>query len=170
MTDNKLYYLIFCGTSPKAIINSIWASIDIEKIEPTNIVLLKTKGQWGLDRIKRSVESLVENTLDNSCSVEFITITESDIEKNLKLLKDYLQNLSVENSKVIFDITPGRKTMSISGLLFVHNAIGEKETSSSMYQKIVYWHLLDSGKYVRKWYPEIPRSKFQFVDLMEVIR
>ena len=170
MTNERLYYLIFCGTSPKAIINSIWASIDIEKIKPTNIVLLKTKGQWGLNKIKRSVESLIENTLTNNCSVELLTITESDIERNLVVLNEYFSNLKNEKMKVIFDITPGRKTMSISGLLFVHSAIGEKKTSSSMYQKIVYWHLLDSGKYVRKWYPEIPRSKFQFVDLMEVIR
>ena len=170
MSKNDLIYMIFCGTSPYPIINSLWASIDIKGIKPTEIVLLVSEKQRGLEKIKKCVETLIENTLGNNCSVENLIISEWDIKKNIDQLSEFLNKMGEPKKELIVDITPGRKTMSISGVLFVNNAIGRKIATKEIFQHIIYWHLIESDKYSSKWYPEIPRENFNFVDLMEVIK
>ncbi|MBD3192320.1 MAG: hypothetical protein GF308_16895 [Candidatus Heimdallarchaeota archaeon] len=59
--------------------------------------------------------------------------------------------------------------MSVSGVLFVHKIIKKQNIKTNIFKHIIYWHLLESDKYQNKWYPEIPRSNFNFVDLLEVL-
>jgi len=169
MTNNGLCYLIFCGTSPYPIINSLWASIDIKGIKPTNIVLLMSEKQSGLEKIKKCVETLIENILENNCSIESLIISEWDIKKNINQMTEFLKEPRDQKKSLVVDITSGRKTMSISGVLFVNNAIKKSNITKENFAHIIYWHLIESDKYSSKWYPEIPRENFNFVDLMEVI-
>jgi len=168
MTKNRLY-MIFCGTNPYSIINSLWASIDIKGIIPSEIVLLVSENQTRFEQIKKSVNTLIEKILKNKCSLSILSISEWNISKNLELLLDFLNKTELNNKELIIDITPGRKTMSISGAQFVNNAISKKIIVKENFQHLIYWHLIDSDKYQGKWYPEIPRENFNFVDLMEVI-
>lgn len=170
MSNDDLCYMIFCGTSPYAIVNSIWASIDIRKLCPSKIVLLATERQRGLSKIISCVKNLTEDTLKNNCLIQIVTISQSDIEENKKILNDHVKEIKDLNTNFAIDITPGRKTMSISGLLFVHSLQQTEKSIASKFLHIIYWHLIDSGKYTTKWYPEIPRANFHFVDLKEVIQ
>ncbi len=170
MSSNKLCYMIFCGTSPYSIINSLWASIDIKGIIPTKIVLLVSEKQSSFEKIEKSVSTLIENILEKECSVETLIISEFEIKKNIALLMKYIDSLGEQKKHLILDITPGRKTMSISGVLFANNALKQKIITSEDLHQIIYWHLIDSDKHYSKWYPEIPRENFNYVDLMEVIK
>jgi len=166
----EIIYLIFCGTSAYPIINSLWASMNIKKIKPKEIILLFSENQSGFDDIQKKVKILIEETIDNGCSIKKLVISEWDIKKNIDTLLEFLNENLQMDKELVLDITPGRKTMSISGVLFVNKAINKQIIPKEKFRHIIYWHLIESDKYPSKWYPEIPRDYFNFVDLMEVIK
>lgn len=165
----ELIYMIFCGTSAYPIINSLWASIDKKGIIPTEIVLLASGSQNSLELITKKVKIFIDSILDN-CTIDLLMISEWDIEKNIDLLMKNIDESIQHGKKLVIDITPSRKTMSISGVLLVNKVISKKSLTLDYFQHLIYWHLIESDKYQSKWYPEIPRENFNFVDLMEVLR
>ncbi len=171
MSVENCTYWILCGVNRFSIVNSIWASIDKKKIIPSEIVLLFSDKELISDKIKNSIQAFVDEFLDGQCKINSGIISEWEIKKNIDMLVDLVMEKSDNKKTLVIDITPGRKTMSISGVLFAIKILRRKEQFKNItLQHIIYWHLRDSEKYQNKWYSEIPRTNFNCVDLMDVFQ
>jgi len=167
--DKKIIYLIFCGTSPQAIINSLWGTIERENIHPSKIIFLISKNSINEEKLFEATQNLIDE-YGFSCELDKLEISESDIRSNVLEIKNYFKGHqlgNLEDNEIIIDITPGRKTMSISGVLFVNSLLQSKDDLHKAVKHIYYWHLKNDQQNQMKWLPEIPVKDLELVDLLE---
>jgi len=148
---DKVTYIITTGITPEAVISSIWAYLDKEHIN--KLILLSS--EKALDKAEQIAD--ITKEVFGISLVQIEIIDETEIRSSIQKITEIMSKEKNEGNKIIVDITPGRKTMSIA----LYAAAREKNAD-----KILYLHLKDTS-YQRTLYPEIPKSQVNLVNLIE---
>ncbi len=150
-------YITCIGETPEAVYGPLWALIE-RGVKPSTFCLLYTKGTKRLvDLVKEHINMLIG--IDD-IFVETKEISEVDVEEISKTIEDLVSSYKNRGFKVIVDVTPGRKPMSIAAY---QGAIRGKADLTT------YLHLM-SRDFEKTPYPLIPRSLIRLVELQGSIQ
>ncbi|WP_462273258.1 hypothetical protein [Methanohalophilus sp.] len=150
------YWLAFIGSSPFAVINTIWAACREEGYVPEHVKFLtnnELKEEW-----KDTIGNWVPTLLEEYGVKDPLYSTNKIEETNFNGIHDKYRSIFSEigeNDEVAVDITPGRKYMSAISM-----EIGLEMGADHVY----YMHLSDN-RYQNSPYPLIPKHRHTLIDL-----
>ena len=163
-------YVVLCGMSPHAIINSVWASIKLKNLNLNRLVLVTSAEYAQFEKLKASLESLLtELGQAKNYKIDRVEIFEENIEENILILNRFLNDIIANSTRVIFDITPGRKTMSLSLVIYLTRMLKNDELSKKI-RHVHYNFLKNADLNESKWFPEIHPEDFTVLDLIDELR
>jgi cystathionine beta-lyase/cystathionine gamma-synthase len=143
-------WLTFVGTSPMAVVNSLWYAKNKDKVIPSKIYLFINEdlSEGLLKKTKDEIRCILKKI-----KIEEVKFNQTEIDGILSKIRDVIFKESPSN--VVVDITAGRKFMSAIamyiGLIYKVN-------------KILYFYLKDDT-YLNKRYDEIPILLMEHYDL-----
>lgn len=149
-------WITCAGTSPEAVINSIWAACDVKGFIPDKIMLIhNAKNEKEVKKTIKQLSKILSSY--NNSNPEFITkkIPEMNFEDIQSTIRTWIDKEKENNSEIAVDITPGRKFMS---------AIVMQAGIEAGIDHIYYLHLSDTS-YLNEKYPRIPRTYQMLHDL-----
>jgi len=155
--EDRWIYVTCVGTTPEAVYSPLWALIE-EGLTVDLVHLLHTEGTRRHAEALRDAIRILAN-LDEG-SVRISEVEEVNIEETVKQAKSIVEEYRSHGFKVIVDITPGRKPMSIS--MFQAAMQGEAEL-------ITYLHLLNR-EFEREPYPLIPMWLVRLVKFKDQVK
>lgn len=149
------------GTSPFALINSIWAACIEEDWCADKVYLVASEyTKCYIDDLTRIIERVIYCHNGRKAEFESIVVDDTDLKKVLETFVSIVSREKAEGNEVAVDITPGRKYMSAfsmySGLV-----------SSPRADKIFYLHLLDN-RFLNRPYPMIPATHIYLEDIISI--
>jgi len=147
----KTAYLITVGTTPEAVINCFWAYINSK--EPPDVV------HFVVSKVSENLRDLLSEALnaisEREMKYNYTIVDEENILRSIEVVKKAIEEYKRTGHKVVVDVTPGRKTMSIA-LFQAALEVGAEEA--------YYLHLRDRS-YERELYPLIPTPLLKLVRL-----
>lgn len=150
------YWISFIGSSPFAVINTIWAACKVDRYVPDHFIFLVNKeleAEW-IDTVQKWVPLIIS---EYSSKCPEITLHEF-IETDFSTLKETYGELVCrlkEKGQVAVDITPGRKYMSAIAM----------ETGISQKVDHVYYLHLNDHHYEHSPYPLVPLTRNELLDM-----
>lgn len=149
-------WISIIGSSPFAVINTIWAACRLEGYVPEKVLFVVNRNLKNEDikTVNIWTEELLESYGVNEPVFENIEVEEDDFGEIEDVLRCNISKLKQEGA-VVVDITPGRKYMSA---IAMH--CGLAEGASHVY----YLHLKDFG-YQDSPFPLIPIQKQKLIDM-----
>jgi hypothetical protein len=150
------YWITFIGSSPFAVINTIWAACKIDGFVPDKLIFLVNRDLWAgwINDVKHWVPLVISGYSSKSSEMVFHEVKETDFSTIKNAYRNYMKNLSKED-EVAIDITPGRKYMSAIAM----------EIGLSMNADHVYYLHLTDRQYENSPYPVIPVFRHTLIDL-----
>jgi len=154
-------WICFLGVTPHAIYNTIWAAISKNICKPAKFHFIASKEAIKHRNIvEKKVKTICQEFLDITPEIKFHIVDEHDLEDIFKVPREIARQEKEKGNKVIVDVTPGRKYMSIAALLAAFDCGAEK---------ILYLHLKDIS-YQGLDYPLIPYPLQELRDLKNEFR
>jgi hypothetical protein len=150
------YWLAFIGSSPFAVINTIWAACREEGYVPEHVKFLtnrELKEEWK-DTIGNWVPTLLEKYGVTDPLYSTKNIVETDFQDIYAKYRSLLSEIG-EKDEVAVDITPGRKYMSAISM----------EVGLEMGVDHVYYMHLSDNRYQNSPYPLIPKHRHTLIDM-----
>lgn len=146
------------GQKPFAAINTLWAALSEEKVGRIVklLVLYSDDMKPHMLTFMKWAEILFSEYQDAQPKLEAIDFPAQDIKAFRKLLK---QSVNKSNTKILMDITSGRKALSALMLLIGELFPGKVEK--------VYYSLLTDADYMNFPNPTIPLGVSQLYNLLE---
>lgn len=151
-------WISIIGSSPFAVINTIWAACKLEEYIPEKVLFIVNKNlkEKDIKTVYFWTEELLKSYGIENPTFEKREVEEDDFGQIEDVLRSNISRLKKEGL-VAVDITPGRKYMSA---IAMH--CGLAELASHVY----YLHLKDLG-YKDDPFPLIPLQKQQLIDMKE---
>ena len=150
------YWISFIGSSPFAVINTIWAACKMDKYVADKFVLLvnpKLKNEW-IDTVMNWIPFIVSEYSSKCPDIILHEFKETDFTTIMNNYEDLICGFKKEG-QVAVDITPGRKYMS---------AIAMEMGISKQADHVYYLHLKDHT-YEHSPYPLIPLTRHELLDM-----
>lgn len=154
------------GWSPFAVINPIWAYCKENEKTPDKIFLLHTENMKVLKNVencKKYLNEILREYSHNNFKEENLInyqIENETFEIYSLAMKNIIEReLKDEKTKIIIDMTPGRKYMSAINMFF-----GLKALNNSI--QVLYLYL-EEAKYQKVPYPLTPIIKNELIDIIE---
>jgi hypothetical protein len=164
-TETKRAWVTVVGWSPMAAVNTLWQACE-QDIVPTHIYLLgsleQPQVQRSLEEVTRYLRAILPEFGVPNPVIETRPIDEDDLVQFFNILSQVLEDAQRTCSRVVLDITAGRKYMSAFGL-----AIGWG--TDIRLERLYYNHLLDR-RYENAPHPLIPRHQQKLHDLVEMLK
>lgn len=150
-------WITIIGSSPFAVINTIWAACKIDGYVPDRVMFIVNEqlGPASIDTAKRWVREILMEYGVNNPIIEEIDIPETDFLELKETLKGNISEFKTDGA-VAIDMTPGRKYMSAIAM----------HTSIEMGADHVYYLHLSDNKYQNKPFPLIPMHNQRLVDMV----
>ncbi|KCZ73383.1 hypothetical protein ANME2D_00449 [Candidatus Methanoperedens nitroreducens] len=149
------------GSSPFAVINTLWAACELEGYVPEKLYLVangkveqevKVVNEW----TKRIIEAYGEDAI-----IERIHADEVDFINFSRILSSCITEEKKKGNEVAVDMTPGRKFMSAFSM---SNGLAENGAD-----RVYYLHLSDVTKYKNRPFIEIPANEQRLYDMKKVL-
>lgn len=149
------------GSSPFAVINTLWAACELEKYVPEKVYLVangkvenevKVVTEW-IQRIIKAYGAVA--------NIERIHADEVDFMNFSRLLSSCITEEKKKGNEVAVDMTPGRKFMSAFSMF---NGLAENGAD-----RVYYLHLNDVTIYKNHSFIEIPANEQKLYDLKKVL-
>ena len=143
-------WISFVGTSPVAVVNTIWASCKkAHSFIPERVHLIYTEGPSGTKKHAEEAKAMISTLLQTygikNPEIILHAICDKPIfEEYEKLLNSIING---ETGEIAIDLTPGRKYMSI----FLHHIAMNNEKVDRLF-----YLLLKDNEYLNELYPVIP--------------
>jgi hypothetical protein len=147
------------GSSPFAVINTLWAACELEDFKPERVYLiyndkmlreLQTVKDW-IGRITVEYAGARAELIERECS-------EEDFIRYSKLLNQIISEEKNRGNTVAVDITPGRKIMSAFSM---HHGLEKAD-------RVYYLHLLNQ-RYQNQSFMEIPAEEQNLIDMKKMV-
>ena len=136
-------YVVSVGTTPEAVVSCVWAYAD-ERGPPRVVHLVCSRETEGLaPELERELRVVCGPDLEVGVTV----VDAEDVLGSAEAVRSVVESLKRAGMRVVVDVTPGRKTMSIA--LFKAAVEGGADE--------VRYLLLRDRSYEGCYYPEIPR-------------
>lgn len=149
------------GTTPFAVINSLWAAIDQEGWVPKRIYLIASKNtQKYIPGLVRVIEVIVTSYGGEKIEVVPVNINESDFKIVYENYFNIIKKEKKDDNEVAIDITPGRKYMSAFAM---YCALRSEPPAD----KIYYAHI-KGGKFQNLPYPYVPAKYIVIKDILSM--
>ncbi|MEJ2294145.1 MAG: hypothetical protein P8Y23_05195 [Candidatus Lokiarchaeota archaeon] len=154
------------GWSPFAVINPLWAYCKEYEDIPDKVILIYTADKIiksNLDICKRNILEILKvykGDIFNEKQIITEKIENDKLEVYADKLSDVLKNEeNLNTNKVLLDMTPGRKYMSVLNVYYGFN-------QTTLPIRVFYLHL-EKSEYQNVPYPLIPIVKSELIDILE---
>jgi len=150
-------WITIIGSSPFAVINTIWAACKIDGYVPDRVLFIVNEqvNPASIDTAKRWVLEILKEYGVNEPVFEEIDIVETDFIDLKEAFKGNIFDFKADGP-VAVDMTPGRKYMSA---ITMHTGLAAE------CDHVYYLHLSDY-RYQNKPFPLIPMHKQRLVDMV----
>ncbi len=148
------------GSSPFAVINTLWAACELEDYVPEKVYLVANKL---VEKEVRVVDEWVRRIIeayDAAAVIERIYADEVDFINFSQTLSSLITEEKKKGNEVAVDMTPGRKFMSAFSMF---NGLAKDGAD-----RVYYLHLGDVVKYKNRSFIEIPANEQRLYDMKEV--
>jgi len=164
------YWITTVGTSPCAVINTMWRALEEGLCIPARVALLHTPNdrriaEGSLPAVLTAIEALADGYRIESPTAllgKDVQFDEDDPEDFLRVVRTAMKDALDRGLPPVVDITPGRKYMSA-----ILMATGTNRQSKV--HAIYYNHLRDM-RYMQSAFPQVPRGQHELRDLKTMVK
>ena len=160
----KRAWVSVVGWSPMAVVNTLWQACE-QGVVPTHIYLLGSLEQPQVQRSLQEVERYLRAILPEfgvpNPVIETRPIDEDDLLGFRSVLSQTLERAKRECTRVVLDITAGRKYMSALGL--------SQGRRTDLKLECLYYNHLYERRYEHVPHPLIPRHQQRLYNLLEMV-